>query len=104
MPSASLMTAEFFMQSPARTILRTLYRELRSKMPIIGVGGIFSGRDAYEKIRSGASAVQIYTSLVYEGPGVVATIKRELEELLLRDGLVSVAEAVGLDADRPVQD
>ena len=85
-------------------ILRTLYRELRSKMPIIGVGGIFSGRDAYEKIRSGASAVQIYTSLVYEGPEVVTTIKRELEELLLRDGLVSVAEAVGLDANRPVQD
>ena len=85
-------------------ILRTLYRELRSKMPIIGVGGIFSGKDAYKKIRSGASAVQIYTSLVYEGPGVVATIKRELEKLLLRDGLVSVADAVGLDADRPVQE
>lgn len=51
-------------------------------IPIIGVGGVSSGQEAYKKIRSGASLVQLYTALVYEGPPVVKKIKRELEELL----------------------
>ena len=51
-------------------------------IPIIGVGGVSSGEEAYRKIRSGASLVQLYTALVYEGPPVVRKIKRELEELL----------------------
>lgn len=52
------------------------------RVPIIGVGGVSSGRDALEKIRAGASLVQMYTALVYHGPPVVRTVKRELEELL----------------------
>lgn len=52
------------------------------RVPIIGVGGVSSGRDALEKIRAGASLVQMYTALVYHGPLVVGTVKRELEELL----------------------
>lgn len=51
-------------------------------MPIIGVGGVSSGKDALEKIRAGASLVQLYTALVYHGPPVVRAVKRELEELL----------------------
>ena len=51
-------------------------------LPIIGVGGVSSGKDAYDKIRAGASLVQLYTSLVYEGPAVVQRIKRELTALL----------------------
>ena len=65
-------------------------------LPIIGVGGVASGADAYAKIRAGASAVQLYTALVYRGPGLVRRIERELLGLLSRDG-VSVAEAVGAD-------
>lgn len=52
------------------------------QVPIIGVGGVSSGRDALEKIRAGASLVQLYTALVYQGPLVVGAVKRELEELL----------------------
>ena len=67
-------------------------------MPLIGVGGVASGADAYAKIRAGAGAVQLYTALVYGGPGLVARIKRELAALLRRDGFAGVAEAVGVDA------
>ena len=65
---------------------------------LIGVGGVASGADAYAKIRAGASLVQLYTALVYEGPGLVARIKRDLAALLRRDGFGSVADAVGVDA------
>jgi len=52
------------------------------KLPIIGVGGISTGQDAYEKIKAGASLVQLYTAVAYEGPPIVKKIKRELAELL----------------------
>ena len=63
-----------------------------------GTGGIFNGADAYEKIRAGASAVQIYTALIYEGPGLVKRIKLELAELLKRDGIHSVTDVIGIDS------
>ena len=69
----------------------------RSRLVLIGVGGIFSAEDAYRSIRLGASLVQVYTALIYRGPGVVGEIKRGLVRLLARDGLASVAEAVGVD-------
>ena len=78
-------------------VIRNLFQELGKEVPIIGVGGIFRGKDAYEKIRAGASAVQIYTALIYEGPGLVNKIKRELEKLLKKDGFNSVTDAVGVD-------
>lgn len=74
-----------------------MYRLTNGSIPIIGVGGVSSGQEAYKKIRSGASLVQLYTALVYEGPPVVKKIKRELEELLRRDGFKSISEAVGVD-------
>jgi len=64
---------------------------------LIGVGGIAGGADAYAKIRAGASLVQLYTALVYEGPGLVLRIKRDLASFLARDGFASIAEAVGAD-------
>ncbi|NXK56273.1 PYRD dehydrogenase, partial [Chauna torquata] len=70
------------------------------QVPIIGVGGVSSGRDALEKIRAGASLVQMYTALVYHGPPVVGAVKRELEELLREQGFKSVMEAVGADHRR----
>lgn len=77
--------------------IRKFYKLTAGKVPIIGVGGVFSGQDAYDKIKAGASLVQIYTSLTYDGPPVVNRIKRELVNLLERDNLRSISEAVGLD-------
>jgi dihydroorotate dehydrogenase len=77
--------------------LRAMHRLTMGRVPLIGVGGIASGADAYERIRAGASLVQLYTALVYEGPALVGRIKRELAALLRRDGFASVAAAVGAD-------
>jgi dihydroorotate dehydrogenase len=66
-------------------------------MPLIGAGGVGSGADAYAKIRAGATLVQLYSMLVYEGPPLVRRIKNELAALLARDGLASVADAIGAD-------
>jgi dihydroorotate dehydrogenase len=65
------------------------------RLPLIGVGGIGSGADAYARIRAGASAVQLYSAMVFEGPGLVARIKRDLARRLRADGFRSVADAVG---------
>ncbi|CAI5950164.1 unnamed protein product [Closterium sp. NIES-65] len=78
-------------------VLRQMYSLTKGQIPIIGCGGIYSGEDAYKKIRAGASLVQLYTSMVFEGAGVVPKIKKELAECLARDGFASVADAVGAD-------
>jgi len=78
--------------------LQMLYRSTEGNIPIIGVGGIFSGADAYRKIRSGASLVQIYSAMIYKGPAVAAQVSKELAGLLSRDGFSNIAEAVGADA------
>lgn len=65
---------------------------------VLGVGGISSGKDAYEKIKAGACLVQLYTCMVYGGPPVVTKVKRELADLLETDGFRNVADAVGIDA------
>ena len=75
--------------------IRTMYRLTEGKLPIIGVGGVGSGRDAYDKIKAGASLVQIYSMMVYEGPGVVSRIRRELADIMLENGYKSVDEFVG---------
>jgi dihydroorotate dehydrogenase len=72
-----------------------IYRRTRGKIPIIGVGGIFDAQDAYEKIKAGANAVQIYTGWIYEGPGAVKRINQGLLRLLERDGIKQISEAVG---------
>jgi dihydroorotate dehydrogenase len=65
------------------------------RLTLVGVGGIGSGADAYAKIRAGASAVQLYSALVFEGPGLVTRIKRDLAARLRADGFASVAAAIG---------
>jgi len=77
--------------------LRRMYSLTFGRVPIIGVGGVSSGLDAYLKIRAGASLVQLYSALVYQGPGLVTEIKQELVKLLARDGFNSVSQAVGAD-------
>jgi dihydroorotate dehydrogenase len=69
----------------------------RTDKPVVGVGGISDAEGAYEKIRSGASLLQLYTGLVYEGPSIAGEINRGLLELLERDGFASIEEAVGAD-------
>jgi dihydroorotate dehydrogenase len=82
---------------PSTRILRDLYRLTGGKLPIIGVGGVSSGAEAYAKIRAGATLVQLYSALVFEGPGLVHRIKRELLQCLDRDRLGAIVDAVGLD-------
>ncbi|XP_042293454.1 dihydroorotate dehydrogenase (quinone), mitochondrial isoform X2 [Sceloporus undulatus] len=77
--------------------VREMYALTQGRVPIIGVGGICSGKDALEKIRAGASLVQLYTALTYQGPPVVRTVKQELEALLREQGFRSVQDAVGAD-------
>lgn len=77
--------------------VREMYSLTKGKVPIVGVGGVSSGQDAIEKIRAGASLVQLYTAFIYQGPPVVSKIKRELDQLLKEQGFSSVSEAVGAD-------
>ena len=85
--------------APSTACLAAMYRFTEGRIPIIGCGGIASGSDAYAKIRAGASLVQLYSALVFRGPGLVTRIKSELATLLRRDGFASVADAVGADRD-----
>lgn len=82
----------------ANACLAAMYKALGGQLPIIGCGGVASGAHAYAKIRAGASLVQLYSALVYHGPELITRIKSELAERLRADGLQSVADAVGADA------
>ena len=79
-------------------VVRHLYRQTQGKVPIIGVGGIFTAEDAWEKITAGASLVQIYTGLVYEGPGITRRIVTGLNERLKAEGFQNLQQAVGCRA------
>ena len=79
-------------------LLADMYRLTRGRLPLIGVGGVGSAAEAYQKIRAGACLVQLYTALVFAGPSLVTDIKKGLAELLRADGFTCVAEAVGAPA------
>jgi len=78
-------------------ILREMRARVGDRVTLVGVGGISSGADAYTKIRNGATLVQLYTALAFEGPGLISRIKRELLDCLRRDGFSKVSDAVGAD-------
>ncbi|MCC5996034.1 MAG: quinone-dependent dihydroorotate dehydrogenase [Oceanicaulis sp.] len=78
-------------------LVRAFYQRAGAQLPIIGVGGIDSAQAAYEKIRAGASAVQLYTALIYQGPGLAVRIRDGLAALLKRDGYARLADAVGVE-------
>ncbi|XP_061243764.1 dihydroorotate dehydrogenase (quinone), mitochondrial [Bos javanicus] len=80
--------------------IREMYALTQGRVPIVGVGGVSSGQDALEKIRAGASLVQLYTALTYRGPPVVGGVKRELEALLKEQGFARVTDAIGADHRR----
>jgi len=83
-------------------VIRHLYRQSRGSLPIIGVGGIFDAADAWEKICAGASLIQVYTGLVYEGPAIARTIVKGLVDQLRRTGCRTLTDAVGLEARKPL--
>ena len=84
--------------APATRLLAETYRRVGDRLPLIGVGGIDSAEAAWAKIRAGASLVQLYSALVYEGPGLVGAIKSGLLARMRAEGLTSLAPAVGRDA------
>ena len=76
-------------------LINKFYKILKGKIKIIGVGGVDSGKSAYEKFLAGADYVQLYTGMVYRGPNIVNLIKRELKELLIKDGVKNFSEIIG---------
>jgi dihydroorotate dehydrogenase len=86
------------LRSRSTEMIRHLYQQTKGNVPIIGVGGIFVADDAWEKIAAGASLIQIYTSLVYRGPGVVKEIVRGLLERMELEGFKELSQAVGTRA------
>jgi len=83
------------LQQISTNIIKKFYKQLSGKIPIIGVGGVNSGKSAYEKIIAGASLLQLYTGLIFKGPSVVKDIKKELIQILKTEGLSNIKEAVG---------
>ncbi|QHT61997.1 quinone-dependent dihydroorotate dehydrogenase [Paenibacillus lycopersici] len=78
-------------------VVRDVYRLTGGRLPIIGSGGIFTASDAYDKIRAGASLVEIYTALIYKGPELLRELTEGLKALLRKDGFASITEAIGAD-------
>ena len=83
------------LQQISTNMIKKFYKQLNGKIPIIGVGGVNSGKSAYEKIIAGASLLQLYTGLVYKGPLVAKEIKKELIQILKAEGMKNIQEVVG---------
>lgn len=79
--------------------LRMAYKYTNGKIPLIGVGGVDSAEKAYEKIKNGASLIQLYTGLVYNGPNLIKDINEDLSSLIERDGYSNISEAVGAEVN-----
>ena len=82
-------------QKISTNMIKKFYKQLNGKIPIIGVGGINSGKSAYEKIIAGSSLLQLYTGLVYKGPTIVKTIKKELIQILKSEGINNIRDVIG---------
>ncbi len=79
-------------------LIKKFYKETKGKIEIIGVGGVDCGKSAFEKISAGANAVQLYTGMVYKGPGVVKHMKKELISILKKENIRNINEAIGINA------
>ena len=77
-----------------------MYRRVNGEIPLVGIGGVSSGEDAYIKIRAGAALVQLYTALIYKGPQLVDNIKTSLVEHLANDGFKNITAAIGIDSTK----
>ena len=76
-------------------LINKFYKIFNGRIKIIGVGGVDSGKSAYDKFKAGADYIQLYTGMVYRGPGIVSMIKKELKELLIKDGVKNYSEIIG---------
>ena len=83
------------LQQISTNMIKKFYKQLNGKIPIIGVGGVNSGKSAYEKIIAGASLLQLYTGFVYRGPSTAKDIKKELIQILKNEGIKNIKDAVG---------
>ena len=83
------------LQKISTIMIRKFYKELKGKIPIIGVGGVNSGKSAYEKILAGASLLQLYTGFVYRGPSTAKDIKKELIHILKTEGIKNIKDVIG---------
>ncbi|XKL67850.1 hypothetical protein PGB90_003341 [Kerria lacca] len=81
-------------------LIAEMFKLTKGSIPIIGVGGVFTGQDAYEKVKAGASLIQLYTSFTFHGPPLIANIKKELQSLVNDDNYGNIAEAVGKDSKK----
>ena len=86
------------LQKLSLKLIKNFYKSNKGKIPIIGVGGIDSGQSAFEKILAGATAVQLYTGMVYKGPGIVRDIKKELIKILKKEKIKNIQQAVGTNS------
>ena len=86
------------LQQISTNMIKRFYKQLNGKIPIIGVGGVNSGKSAYEKIIAGASLLQLYTSFVYRGPSAAKDIKKELIQILKAEGVKNIKDVVGRSA------
>ena len=77
-------------------LISRTYKNYGNKIKIIGVGGIFSAEDAYEKIKRGASLVELITGMIYEGPSLIGEINRGIADLLIKDGFKNISQAIGV--------
>ena len=82
-------------EKKSNILINKFYKLLKGKIKIIGVGGVDSGQAAYDKFLSGADFIQLYTGMVFKGPNVASTIKKDLKELLIRDGVKNFTEIIG---------
>jgi dihydroorotate dehydrogenase len=85
------------LQKLSLKFVKNFYKSNKGKIPIIGVGGIDSGQSAFDKITAGATAIQLYTGMVYKGPGVVKNIKKELINILKKEKIKNIQQAIGIN-------
>ena len=83
------------MELKSNQLINKFYHLLKNKIDIIGVGGVDSGKSAYNKFLAGANYIQLYTGMVFQGPNIVVKIKKELKKLLINDGVKNFKEIVG---------
>ena len=83
------------LEQKSNQLINKFYNSLKGKIDIIGVGGVDSGKSAYDKFSAGANYIQLYTGMVFQGPNIVSKIKKELKELLVNDGVKSFKEIIG---------
>ena len=86
------------LQKLSLKFIKDFYKSNKGKTPIIGVGGVDDGQSAFEKITAGATAIQLYTGMVYKGPGVVKDIKKELIKILKKEKIKNIQQAIGINS------